>query len=257
MNNSKLGVERKRIAATVEGERRRRRPIKLDRIFERRTGNDKKKVGFPNKNDDLVNRFSTSSHWNSRNFDCRGGKRWSLKNNKIEWLKAKSSVGACDVAQELFGIFANEGFLVITRDIVPRDTIVINVVQNRQTSFGRSVDVELCIVRLTNFLVSSLRPGIVAPTARGLVRRRYLLTVCRPEPTEDRLWLEVTTVLATLEITQTTGRPDVRYIVWKLSIHPNFSFFFCIIHSFILDFINFLFFRKTCMPLWQKIIVRL
>lgn len=105
---------------------------------------------------------------------------------------------------------------MITSDIVPSYAVVVNVIENRKARLGCAVYVELGVVRLSYFLVSGLRPWVVGPAVRRLVGRCHLLTVCRPEPSVESFRLEVPSILATFEVAETTGRPDVWHIVcWK------------------------------------------
>jgi len=102
---------------------------------------------------------------------------------------------------------------VVARDVMPGDAIVVDVVQDRHAGFVGAVDVILGVVRLPDLLMAGLRPGVKAPAVRCLVRWSHLLAVRRPEPSVQRLGLEVTSVLAALEVTQAAGRPDVRHVV--------------------------------------------
>jgi len=128
-------------------------------------------------------------------------------------LKSNSPIGICNVVQELVGVFANERFFVVASNVVPGNAIVVHVVENWQASFVGSVDVEFGVVGLSEFFVSSLGPGVEAPALRCLVRGGHLFAVRGPEPPEDRLGLEIASVFASLEVAETTGRPNVWYVV--------------------------------------------
>lgn len=52
--------------------------------------------------------------------------------------------------------------------VVPRDAVVVDVVENAHAGFCGLVDVEFSVVRLTLLFVASLRPGVVAPTIGDL-----------------------------------------------------------------------------------------
>lgn len=131
-------------------------------------------------------------------------------------LKTDSAIGAGDVVEEFVAVLAHEGLLVVASNVVPGDAVVVYVVEDRQAGLLGAVDVELSVVGLTLLLVSGLGPGVEAPASWGLVGRGHLFAVGGPEPSVDRLGLQVTTVLATLEVAQTTGRPDVGHVVCNL-----------------------------------------
>ena len=131
------------------------------------------------------------------------------------FLKTKTAIGTGYVVEKFIGIFADEWLFVITSDVVPRDTIVVDVVENGHAGFGGTVDVEFSVVGLSRLFVTRLRPWIVTPAIWRLICRCHLLAIRRPEPSVKCLWLEIATVLATFEITETTGSPDVRHVVWK------------------------------------------
>ena len=64
-------------------------------------------------------------------------------------------------------IFANERFLVVAGNIVPFDSIIVNIVQSTKTRFRCFVDAEFSIVRLRFLEVSSLAPWLVTPVRRS------------------------------------------------------------------------------------------
>lgn len=96
---------------------------------------------------------------------------------------------------------------------MPSNTIVVDVVQDGQTRFGRLIDVELGVIGLRDLLVSGLAPWVVAPSLWNSVGGLDLFAGRRPEPSEDILGLQIGSALAALEVAQTTGRPDVWHIV--------------------------------------------
>lgn len=128
-------------------------------------------------------------------------------------LEADAAVGAGHVVEKLLGVLADERLLVVTRDVVPSDAVIVHVVQDSQARLGSAVDVVLGIVRLPGLLVASLRPRVERPACRCLVGGCHFLAICRPEPAVQRLGLEITTVLATLKVAETSGCPDVWNIV--------------------------------------------
>lgn len=128
-------------------------------------------------------------------------------------LEADAAVGAGNIVQQLLGVLADERLLVVARDVVPGDAVVVDVVQDGHAGLVGAVDVELGVVRLSDLLVAGLGPRVEGPAIRRLVRRRHLLAIRRPEPAVQGLGLEVTSVLAALEVAETPGRPDVRHVV--------------------------------------------
>lgn len=84
-------------------------------------------------------------------------------------LEAEAAVGAGHVVEKLLVVLADERLLVVTRDVVPGDAVIIHVVQDGHAGFGGAVDVELGIVRLFGLLVAGLRPRIERPAYRCLV----------------------------------------------------------------------------------------
>jgi len=128
-------------------------------------------------------------------------------------LEANTAVGAGHVVEQLLRVLADERFLMVARDVVPGDAVVVYVVEDGQAGLVGAVDVILGIVRLLDLLVAGLRPRIEAPAVGRLVGGCHLLAIRRPEPTVQRFGLEVTSVLTTLEVAETSRRPDVRNIV--------------------------------------------
>uniref|UniRef100_A0A8D8ZYW0 Uncharacterized protein n=1 Tax=Cacopsylla melanoneura TaxID=428564 RepID=A0A8D8ZYW0_9HEMI len=102
---------------------------------------------------------------------------------------------------------------MIASNIVPSNTVLVNVVEHRHTGFVGLVDVILSVVWLRNFLVSRLRPGVVSPALWNLVGWGHLCSGGRPEPSKDALGLQISSVLATFEVTETSTGPDVWNVV--------------------------------------------
>lgn len=128
-------------------------------------------------------------------------------------LEANTAVSAGHVVEQLLRVLADERFLMVTCDVVPGDAVVVNVVQNGHAGLVGAVDIILGVVRLPDLLVAGLRPRIEAPTVRRLVGGCHLLAIRRPEPTIQGFGLEITSVLAALEVAETSGRPDIRNVV--------------------------------------------
>lgn len=57
---------------------------------------------------------------------------------------------------------------MVTGDVMPRNAVVVHVVQHTQAGFSGTVDVKLSVVGLTLLFVASLGPGVVAPAVRDL-----------------------------------------------------------------------------------------
>lgn len=129
-------------------------------------------------------------------------------------LEANTAVGAGYVVEQLLRVLADEWFLMVTRDVMPGDAVVVNIVQDGHAGLVGAVDVILGVVRLPDFLVAGLWPWIEAPTVRHLVGGCHLFAIRRPEPAEQGLGLEITSIFAALEVAETSRRPDVRNVVW-------------------------------------------
>lgn len=134
------------------------------------------------------------------------------RNNLL--LQPDAAVRGRDVVEQLLGVLADDGLLVVAGDVVPRDAVVVDVVEDRQAGLARLVDVELGVVGLALLLVSGGRPRVVVPAVGRLVRGRHLLAVRRPEPAVDVLRFEVLAVLAAFEVAQSSRRPDVWDIIY-------------------------------------------
>lgn len=128
-------------------------------------------------------------------------------------LEADAAVGAGHVVEKLLGVLADERLLVVTRDVMPGDAIIIHVVQDGHAGLGGAVDVVLCIVRLPDLLVAGLRPWIEGPAYRCLVGGWHFLAIRRPEPAIEGLGLKITSIFAALEVAETSGCPDIWNIV--------------------------------------------
>jgi hypothetical protein len=94
---------------------------------------------------------------------------------KIMALKADAFVGGCDIVEKLVAILTDERFLMVTGNVMPGNTVIVHVVENRKAGLICAIDVELSIVRLSNLLVSSLTPGVESKPIRKLVCRGHLL----------------------------------------------------------------------------------
>lgn len=133
----------------------------------------------------------------------------NLKRN----LQPNAAIRSRDVIQKLFGILADDRFFVVASNVVPSNTVVVNIIEDGQTCFTGLVDVEFGIVGLSLLLVSSRRPRVVVPTVWWLVGRRHLLPVRGPEPTVEAFRFQIRTVFATLEVAEPSRCPDVRNVI--------------------------------------------
>lgn len=88
-----------------------------------------------------------------------------------------ATVGICDITEELFGIFTDERFLMVASNVMPSNTIVVNIVKYRQARFIGAVDIVLRVIRLSDLLVSSLRPWVEAPARWYLIGRCHFFTI--------------------------------------------------------------------------------
>jgi len=115
-------------------------------------------------------------------------------------------------------VLANDWFLMMTSDVVPPDPVTVEIVENCQARFRLSVLLDmLSVVRLSSWRVesSSARPVV---ESRTICRIKSDL-ICGPEPSVYILGEEVRTVTA-IEVTKTTGCPEVRNIPVDESLHP-------------------------------------
>lgn len=70
--------------------------------------------------------------------------------------QTETGVGASNIVEKLFGVFANDRFLVVASDVVPSDAVVVDVVEDAEAGLVGAVDVELGVVGLTLLLVARL-----------------------------------------------------------------------------------------------------
>ena len=85
-----------------------------------------------------------------------------------------------DVFEKLLRVLADEGFGVVTGDIVPLDAVIVDVVKDSHAGLHGPVNVELGVVGLGHVvgdelsLVAGVGPGLVAPARRGGVGGSHL-----------------------------------------------------------------------------------
>ena len=118
-------------------------------------------------------------------------------------LDTDAWVSGTNKVEELIRVFADEGLKMVAGNIVPFDTIVVEVVQDGQASFI----VTLCdftVVRLSTSESSGVRPVSIGTVVGG----SNTSTRARPEPSVDQVGLEISTVAAG-KVALSAGSPDV------------------------------------------------
>ena len=107
---------------------------------------------------------------------------------------------------------------MVASNVVPLDSVAVDVVEQAHASLHAAVDVKLRVVRLRHVLALELGlvagegPGLVGPAGRGGVGGGHLHAGAGPEPAVDRRRLQVLTV-ASLEVAEAAGGPDVGQVV--------------------------------------------
>ena len=127
---------------------------------------------------------------------------------KESCLELDARVGGSHVLEKSGRVFADDRLGVVTADVVPLESILVDVVQHAEAGLGGLVDVELGVIGLRLLEVASRTPRLVRPTGGRLVGGRQFHSRARPEPTVDDERLEIFAV-ASLEIAQAAARPDV------------------------------------------------
>lgn len=131
----------------------------------------------------------------------------------IQNLQANSAICSGDIVEQFLAVLTNERLLVVASNVVPSNTIIVNIVKNRQTRFSGAINIKFSIIRLLLFLMPSGRPWIIIPSVWCLVSGRHLLTASRPEPSKDILWLQIRAVFTSLEVTESARSPNVWHII--------------------------------------------
>lgn len=125
--------------------------------------------------------------------------------------QSNTNVGICEthIVEERLTLFAHPRFLVMASNVVPVDSILVEVVQDSQAVLrGTTLD-EFSVVRLG--LVDSAG---VSPIVLGAVGGRgKFLEFSSPEPTINVERLQVGALITSLEVTDTTTGPDVLHFV--------------------------------------------
>jgi len=155
----------------------------------------------------------------------------SIGKFQVRYLKLNSLVGLPNVLQQQLVVLADEGLLVVAGDIVPHDAVLVDVVEDSHAGLAGLVDVVLGVVWLGTAEVALGGPGLCSPAWGSGVGGGHLGVGVGPEPTEDIDGLQVSTIRASLEVTETTAGPDVGdvaslhefkdHVVLSLSLHPD------------------------------------
>lgn len=131
----------------------------FQRLKQRNSGPIQVNEAFPKRHFPIVLRILRPEY----GLSCHLSLVLSLRESQTE-----AGVGAGDVLEQLIRVFTDHGLLVVAGDVVPRDAIVVHVVEHAQAGLRRLVDVELSVVRLPLLLVPGLRPRVVAPAVGDL-----------------------------------------------------------------------------------------
>lgn len=124
-----------------------------------------------------------------------------------------------DELQELVRVLADVGLGVVAGDVVPFDSVLVDVVEDSHASFNRFIDLEFGVVGLGNVaalelsLVAGVGPGLVGPARGRGVGGGHLDAGSGPEPSIDDGGLEVFTVTP-LEVAETAAGPDVGKVLF-------------------------------------------
>lgn len=102
---------------------------------------------------------------------------------------------------------------MITGNVVPGNTVIVNVIQDRETGFAGTVYVEFRVIWLSLFLVSGGGPGIVAPSVGHLIGWGHLFAIRGPEPAVQVLGFQIGTVFASFKVAQAARGPNIRHII--------------------------------------------
>jgi len=109
-------------------------------------------------------------------------------------LDSKVGVGATCEGEELIGVFTHPGFDVVAGNIVPFDTIIVEVIEDGNAGFISAVLTELTVIWLGLVSTTGGRP-VTAPSDSA-VGGSDSARGTRPEPSVDNGGLEVGAITA-------------------------------------------------------------
>jgi len=129
--------------------------------------------------------------------------RWVITNILFD---ISLRVGMTSESEELLGIFTHPGFDVVTGNIVPHNTVIVEVVKDGNAGLISASLAELTVVGLGSSTTTIARPVSVPSLAAigGWDSGRGT----RPEPSVDNGRLEIRTVTS-IEVAFATRGPDV------------------------------------------------
>lgn len=105
----------------------------------------------------------------------------------------------------------------MTRHVVPVDSVVVELIEDREAILGSAALNGLTIVRLWPADAAALGPVVLAT----FVGRRELLQLGGPKPAVDVKGLQIRPIAA-FEVAEATGRPDVLYLVLNDTVLDEF-----------------------------------
>uniref|UniRef100_A0A8D9BSQ0 Uncharacterized protein n=1 Tax=Cacopsylla melanoneura TaxID=428564 RepID=A0A8D9BSQ0_9HEMI len=121
-------------------------------------------------------------------------------------LQTNAWIPGADKVQQLITVFAHEGFQMMAGNVVPFDTVLVEVVQDGQTGFVVTLS-SLSVVRLSLSKTTSGGPVPCVSLSSG----SNLGTTAGPEPSVHIGGLQVGSV-ATVEVTFAARGPDVTHV---------------------------------------------
>lgn len=118
-------------------------------------------------------------------------------------LDTDAWISGTNEVEEFIGVFADEGLEMVASNVVPFDSVVVEVVQDGKASLVVTLG-DFTVVRLSTSESSGVRPVSIGTVVGG----SNTGTRARPEPSVDQVGLEISTVAAG-EIALSAGSPDV------------------------------------------------
>lgn len=127
----------------------------------------------------------------------------------VTWTSLNTQIGICvpDVLQQGIVLLADPGLAVMASDIVPMDSVVVEVIEHCQTSFFHSSLLHFTVIGLRLANASVLGPIVLLAIGSGC----QLLQLRRPEPSVDVGRLQVW-AFASTEVALSTAGPNVLHL---------------------------------------------